>query len=92
MAFDEERSIRFGMEAFGWRENEVGLADMQVNPKGSVTNTSGTGSLTRRQEIVFEEARDGEGGILKTTRFVVGGGESSAERNRESGSQMPHPS
>jgi len=79
-AFDEERSIAFGMETFGWRGDELRLADVNVRVRGA--DTASQGSQTRSEEAAVEEMGDASGGILKTTRVVVRSGEHPDEQSR----------
>lgn len=78
-AFDEERSITFRLETFGWRGDEPRLAEVNVTARGA--GTTSQGSLTR-SEVTVVEADDSNGGILKTTSFVVRSGENSVEQIR----------
>ncbi|KAL2068233.1 hypothetical protein VTL71DRAFT_16331 [Oculimacula yallundae] len=76
--FDQARSTVSGLETFGWRGDEVRLADMQVK----VGATSSAGSLTGSQKVPFEQEVIYTGGILKTTRFNIREGERFAEDGR----------
>ncbi|KAH9215792.1 hypothetical protein DL95DRAFT_499750 [Leptodontidium sp. 2 PMI_412] len=82
VAFDEERSVAFGLEMVGWRGERGRLADgdRDVHVRGAAVGSMG--SLTRSQDVVEEETGDGKGGILKTTRSVVRDGESSGEQSQ----------
>ncbi|PVH78614.1 hypothetical protein DL98DRAFT_634327 [Cadophora sp. DSE1049] len=79
-AFDEERSITFGLETFGWRGDELRSADVDVRVRGA--GAASQGSLTRSEETAVEETGDVNGGILKTTRFVVRSGANSVEQSQ----------
>ncbi|KAG4439273.1 hypothetical protein IFR05_005258 [Cadophora sp. M221] len=78
VAFDEERSVAFGLEMVGLR-GDGRVSDGDVHVRGTAVGSEG--SLMRSQEVVAHEAGDGKGDI-STTRFVVRGGESSTEQSR----------
>ncbi|KAK0099950.1 hypothetical protein ONS95_013228 [Cadophora gregata] len=79
-AFDEERSITFGLETFGWRSDELRMADVDGSFDGG--GTSSQGSLTRSEETAVEEVNNANDGILKTTMYVVRSRQNSDEQSR----------